>query len=102
MALSVQSELKERGIHSKLISVPCQELFDEKSNEYKDKLIEKDNLIISIEAGSVSCWHKYLNRNDIAIGIDNFGKSAPYKEIFSKMKLTSHKITSLIQEKLRK
>ena len=102
LALSVQSELKERGIHSKLISVPCQELFDEKSNEYKDKLIEKDNLIISIEAGSVSCWHKYLNRNDIAIGIDNFGKSAPYKEIFSKMKLTSHKITSLIQEKLRK
>ena len=71
MALSVQNELKERGIHSKLISVPCQELFDEKSNEYKDKLIEKDNLIISIEAGSVSCWHKYLNRNDIAIGIDN-------------------------------
>ncbi len=102
LALSVQDELKERGIESKLISVPCQELFDEKNDEYKDKLIEKNNLIVSIEAGSVSCWYKYLGKNDIAIGIDSFGKSAPFKEIFNKMNLTSNKITSLIQEKLRK
>ena len=47
-------------------------------------------------------WHKYLKKDDIAIGIDKFGKSAPYKEIYEEMNLTSIKIASIIQKKLRK
>ena len=68
----------------------------------KIKFLEKDNLIVSIEAGTVSCWHKYLKKDDVAIGIDEFGKSAPYKEIYEEMNLTSNKVASLIQRKLRK
>ena len=64
--------------------------------------MESENLIVSLEAGSVCCWYKYLKKNDIAIGIDKFGKSAPYKEIFEEMNLTSNKIVSIIQKKLRK
>ena len=60
-----------------------------------------DNLIVSLEAGTVSCWYKYLKHNDIAIGIDEFGKSAPYKEIYNEMNLTANKIVTIIQEKLR-
>ncbi len=102
LALSTQELLKSSGIESKVISMPCQELFDKQSEEYKDKILEKDNLIVSIEAGTVSCWHKYLKKDDVAIGIDEFGKSAPYKEIYEEMNLTSHKVASLIQRKLRK
>ena len=64
--------------------------------------MEDDNLIVSIEAGTVSCWHKYLKKDDIAIGINKFGKSAPYKEIYEVMNLTALKIASIIQNKLRK
>ncbi len=102
LALSTQDLLKESGVHSKVVSMPCQELFDNQSDEYKDKILEKDNLIVSIEAGTVSCWHKYLKKDDIALGIDEFGKSAPYKEIYEHMNLTSNKIVSIIQKKLRK
>ena len=102
LALSVQKELSGFSIESKVVSMPCQELFDEQDNEYKNKIIEKDNLIVSIEAGSVGCWYKYLKNDDLPIGIDKFGKSAPYKEIFDNMNLTSNKIVSLIQKKLRK
>ena len=101
LALSVQKELSGLSIDSKVVSMPCQELFDEQDNEYKNKIIEKDNLKVSIEAGSVSCWFKYLKNDDLAIGIDKFGKSAPYKEIFNNTNLTSSKIVSLIQKKLR-
>ena len=102
LALSTQELLKSSGIESKVVSMPCQELFDKQSEEYKDKILEKDNLIVSIEAGTVSCWHKYLKKDDVAIGIDEFGKSAPYKEIYEEMNLTSNKVASLIQRKLRK
>ncbi len=102
LALSTQELLKSSGIESKVVSMPCQELFDKQSEEYKDKILEKDNLIVSIEAGTISCWHKYLKKGDVAIGIDEFGKSAPYKEIYEEMNLTSNKVTSLIQRKLRK
>ncbi len=102
LALSTQELLKGLGIHSKVVSMPCQELFDEQNEEYKNKILEENNLIVSIEAGSVSSWHKYLKKDDIAIGIDKFGKSAPYKEIYEDMNLTSNKIATIIQKKLRK
>ena len=50
----------------------------------------------------ISCWQKYLKKEDISIGIDELGKSAPYKEIYEKMNLTPNKIASIIQKKLRK
>ena len=102
LALSTQGLLKDLGIESKVVSMPCQELFDEQNEEYKNKILEENNLIVSIEAGSVSSWHKYLKKDDIAIGIDKFGKSAPYKEIYEDMNLTSNKIATIIQKKLRK
>ena len=82
--------------------MPCQELFDQQDDDYKNKILENDKLIVSIEAGSVVCWYKYLKKDDVAIGIDKFGKSAPYKEIYEELNLTSNKIASLIQKKLRR
>ena len=102
LALSTQELLKDSGIHSRVISMPCQELFDKQSEDYKNKILENDSLIVSIEAGTVSCWHKYLKKGDVAIGIDTFGKSAPYKEIYEEMNLTSNKIANIIQKKLSK
>ena len=101
LALSVQNQLLSLNINSKVVSMPCQELFDKQNDEYKNKILEPENLIVSLEAGSISCWYKYLKKNDIGIGIEKFGKSAPYKEIFDNMDLTSEKIVTLIQEKLR-
>ena len=101
LALSTQNQLLDAGINSKVVSMPCQELFDQQSDEYKNKILEPNNLIVSIEAGSVMCWYKYLKKNDIAFGIDKFGASAPHNDIFDKMGLTSTKIVSIIQKKLR-
>ena len=102
LALATQELLKELSVDSKVVSMPCQELFDQQDDDYKNKILENDRLIVSIEAGSVFCWHKYLKKDDIAMGIDKFGKSAPYKEIYEEMNLTSNKIASIIQKKLRK
>ena len=102
LAIEIQNRLKDLSLESKVVSMPCQEFFDSQSEEYKKKILEPNNLIVSIEAGSSLTWHKYLDpKKDLAIGINNFGKSAPYKEIFNNMNLTSDKIISLIQKKMR-
>ena len=101
LALKVQVKLQENNIHSKVVSMPCMELFDKQSDKYKMDLIEEGSLIITLEAGSVSSWQKYVKNKGLNLGIDQFGESAPYKEVYDHFNLNEEKITSLIQKKLR-
>jgi transketolase len=102
LAMEVQNQLKNNKIDSKVISMPCQELFDSQPKEYKEKILDKNSLIVSIEAGSISSWNKYIGNKGVSLGIDNFGESAPYKEVYNHFDLSSGKIVSLVQKMLRK
>ena len=82
--------------------MPCQELFNNQSKEYKEKILEKDSLIITIEAGSISSWSKYIGNKGFNFGIETFGESAPFKEVYSHFDLTTDKIVNSIQKILRK
>ena len=64
--------------------------------------MDKDSLIVTIEAGSVLSWNKYLGNKGISLGISNFGESAPYKNIYEHFDLTAEKIVTNIQKHLRK
>ena len=65
-------------------------------------MLDENCIKITIEAGSTSCWGKYLGDNSKSMGIDVFGESAPYKEVYEHFGLTSDKIVLLAQEMLRK
>ena len=101
LALKVQKKLEENNIHSKVVSMPCMELFDQQSEDYKKDILEEGSLIVTLEAGSIMSWRKYIKNNGINLGIDKFGESAPYKEVYNYLDLSEEKITSLIQKKLR-
>ena len=92
IALEAQKKLKEINIDSKVVSMPCQELFDQQSNSFKDEIIDKDIPTITIEASSIYSWEKYSKNN---MGIKTFGESAPYKEVYSHFNLTSAKVVEL-------
>ncbi len=102
LALNVHEALKENNIVSKVVSMPCQELFDKQSDDFKTGILDNDSLIVTIEAGSVSSWKKYSGSKGISLGIDKFGESAPYKRIYEHLNLSVEKIVLTIQEKLRK
>ena len=95
-------EKSSRHINSKVVSMPCQELFDKQPKEYKDKIIEKNSVKISIEAGSILGWEKYVGPSGISLGIKSFGKSAPYKTIYEYFNLTSDNIVKLTKKMLDK
>jgi transketolase len=92
LALKVQDKLRELNIHSKVVSMPCMELFDKKSEEYKKNLIEEDSLVVTLEAGSIASWQKYVRNKGLNLGIDQFGESAPYKEVYDHFSLSEDKI----------
>ena len=102
LALNIQEQLKANNIESKVISMPCQELFDVQSKEYQDEILDKESLIITIEAGGIQSWKKYIGHKGLSLGIKNFGESAPYKDVYDHFDLTSDKIVNLIQKILRK
>ena len=102
LALNIQEQLKANNIESKVISMPCQELFDVQSKEYRDEILDKESLIITIEAGGIQAWKKYIGNKGLSLGIKNFGESAPYKDVYDHFDLTSDKIVNLIQKILRK
>jgi len=101
LALKVQDKLKENNIHSKVVSMPCMELFDKQPEDYRKDILEENSLIITLEAGSVMSWQKYIKNKGLNLGIDKFGESAPYKEVYKHFKLSEEDITNFIQKKLR-
>ena len=100
LACEICHKLATEGIYSKVISMPCQELFDQQNNDYKNKILNETDLVVSVEASETDYWKKYTGKNGLNFGINNFGKSAPYKEIYSHFELSSEGIIKKIKDKL--
>jgi transketolase len=100
LACEICHKLATESIYSKVISMPCQELFDQQSDDYKNKILGETKLTISIEASETNYWKKYTGIHGLNFGIDEYGKSAPYKEIYNHFNLSSKSIIKKIKEKL--
>ena len=100
LACEIGHKLATDSIYSKIISMPCHKLFDQQSEGYKNKILDETNLVVSIEASETDFWKKYTGKNGLNFGINNFGKSAPYKKIYDHFKLNSENIIKKIKEKL--
>ena len=100
LAIETSHKLAKDKIYSKVISVPCMELFDQQTKTYKNKILGESKMIISIEAASTDYWKKYVGTNGITFGINDFGKSAPYKDIYKYFRLTTTNIARLSKKKL--
>ena len=102
LAKKVSENLAKDRIYSKVISVPSQEIFQKQSQGYKNKIIKETKYVFSIEAGRTDCWKKYIGRDGLSFGIDDFGKSAPYEDIYNHFGLSVKNISSKIKNFLRR
>ena len=102
LAIEASHKLAKDQIYSKVISMPCQDLFDQQTVSYKKKILGETDMKISIEAASTDCWKKYVGNNGLTFGIDTFGKSAPYKEIYKHFGLTAVNIANKSKKLIRK
>jgi transketolase len=82
LAMDVADALEKMGHDVRVISMPCWEIFEEQPQDYKAKIFGGNlGQRVSIEAGVELGWHKYIGSDGIAIAIDRFGASAPYKDL---------------------
>ena len=102
LACEVSHKLATEKIYTKVISMPCHEIFEKQPNDYKIKILNETKIKISIEAGITEYWKKYIGENGLAFGVDDFGKSAPYKKIYEHFNLTSGHIIKLTKNVLGK
>ncbi len=101
LAINTSHKLAKDRIYSKVISMPCIEIFEKQTKAYKNKILGETKLKISLEAGSSNLWKKYIGPDGLDFGINTFGKSAPYKEIYKHFGLTSKNISEKIKKKIR-
>jgi transketolase len=95
LALEAHEKLTADGIRTRVVSLPSFELFDEQPADYRDKVLPPAvTARIGIEAGIRQCWDKYLGFEGVFIGLDTFGASAPYKEIYEHRGLTTDAIVA--------
>jgi transketolase len=102
LAKKVSKNLAKDKIYSKVISVPSQEIFQKQSQGYKSKIMKETKYVFSIEAGRTDCWKKYIGKDGLSFGIDDFGKSAPYQDIYNHFGLSVKNISSKIKNFLRR
>ena len=102
LAIETAGFLNEQKVETKVISMPSSSLFDKQQNSFKKKLLQsKLDQVFVIEAGSTMYWNKYTQSENI-FGIDEFGASAPAKDVFKKFGLTPNHISSKIMKRIKK
>lgn len=88
-------------INIRVVSMPCWELFDEQTQEYKDKLLPRSvQNRVSIEAGITLGWQKHVGTDGLSIGVDSYGHSAPAAELEKLYGFTPEQVSEKIKEYL--
>lgn len=84
---------KSMDIYITIVSMPCCELFDKQSKEYKEYILPKNIKKMSLEAGATIGWYKYV---DYTYGIDTFGESGKISDLKEHFGFTVEKIKTFI------
>lgn len=102
LAMEAQDQLAQEGIDARVVSMPSWELFEAQDSAYKESIFPKAvTARISIEAGSTVGWDRWVGSKGKAIGIDHFGASAPYEDIYENFGLTVDRLVKEARELLK-
>ena len=98
LALSIAKEINN---NIKIVNIPCWELFEKQSEDYKKNIITSNcKKRVSLEAGTTLGWEKFVGQHGLKIGIDDFGLSAPGADVVEQFDFTKEKIIVKITEYL--
>lgn len=98
IAVDAAKILNDEGIPTSVVSMPCTNLFDEQSIEYKKSVFLQNSVVISLEASSVEGWAKYSHYQ---IGMKEFGKSAPFEKVYEYFGFTPKAVSQKSKDVLK-
>ena len=100
LALEAHNRLKQDGIETVVVSMPCAELFDKQDITYQEEILGSKPRI-AIEAASKFGWEKYVGLTGDIIGMDGFGASAPAAELYKYFGITTEEIVDVVKDALK-
>lgn len=100
IALDVQIALEKQGHSTRVVSAPCLEWFNEQTPAYRESVLPKKSLRVSIEAGIAQGWREYVGDSGVIISLDHFGASASGNKLFTEYGFTPDAIVSTVKKAL--
>src|SRR5258708_23736821 len=93
LAVDAYEQLKKEGIASRVVSMPCWELFEQQSDEYKESVLPAAiTARVSVEAATTFGWSRYTGLKGRNVGMHSYGASAPVKAVMKHFGFTAEKI----------
>jgi transketolase len=99
LALGAHETLTGEGIRSRVVSLPCWELFDRQDQEYRDSVLPPSvSTRVAIEEASPQGWERYVGTGGEIIGMTTFGQSAPFADVEAEFGFTPDKVAEVVRE----
>lgn len=90
VALETKEKLHKHGLAVRVVSMPCFELFDKQDQAYKNRVLGADSILkLAIEAGVSQGWHKYIGKDGVFVGMNDFGASGKAEDLFPHFGITA-------------
>jgi len=102
IALNAQTQLEEAGKPTRVVSVPCFELFEAQSEDYQKSIIGDAPVKIAVEAAIKQGWERFIGFDGAFIGMNGFGASAPAAQLFEHFGITAEAVVEAATTHLAK
>ncbi|CAD7041249.1 transketolase [Pseudorhizobium endolithicum] len=100
IAVKAAGMLDQKGIATRVVSVPCVELFMEQDDDYRTAIIGKSPVKVGIEAAVREGWDALIGLDGIFIGMKSFGASAPAKDLYKHFGITAEAVVAAAEKRL--
>jgi len=97
IAMKAQAELAADGVPTRVVSMPCTNLFDRQSDAYQEMVIPFGLPSVAIEAAHPDFWRKYVGRHGVVIGMPTFGESAPAPKLYAHFGITAERVVANVR-----
>ncbi|MDZ4280244.1 MAG: transketolase [Hydrogenophaga sp.] len=92
LAMQAHQALAAKGISTRVVSMPCTNVFDRQPRSYQDSVLPLHLPTVAVEAAHPDFWRKYVGRTGAVVGIASFGESAPAKALYAHFGITTERV----------
>jgi len=97
LAMQAHAILASQGIATRVVSMPCTNLFDRQSAAYQESVLPLNLSVVAIEAAHTDFWRKYVGHTGAVIGMSSFGESAPAKDLYAHFGITAEQVVTSVK-----
>ena len=101
IAVAARDLLQQAGVPTRVVSMPCLELFDAQADDYRRDVLGAGTVRIAVEAGVAQGWSRYTGDDGGFVGMASFGASGPYKEVYDHFGITAANVAACARERLQ-